>query len=266
MFLDWISWERKFWILGAVLSNRDASSVFLPHSFCLLSGNFRLFSTNVVDPDNFILQTYITQPFLKPKQVSNVGISCVFSCVQSMWFHKSQRWLGGHFMTAGPVEEGVTQEKQTVITVSSLTFSYIYLLYFSLHLIARLLETAHGEKSQTIITALYPTILSTSITTWSICNLCNSLVEYKHTLPVDTAFSYCLTTLQWFCCNLEGQQVGRNHMKLWIAVKPWIGAPLPFQADLNVGTQCVFSCVCNRCDFASSGHSTSSSSSSSKKK
>ena len=153
MFLDWISWERKFWILGAVLSNRDASSVFLPHSFCLLSGNFRLFSTNVVDPDNFILQTYITQPFLKPKQVSNVGISCVFSCVQSMWFHKSQRWLGGHFMTAGPVEEGVTQEKQIVITVSSLTFSYTYLLYFSLHLIAGLLETTHGEKSQKVITA-----------------------------------------------------------------------------------------------------------------
>ena len=169
MFLDWISWERKFWILGAVLSKRDASSVFLPHSFCLLSGNFRLFSTNVVDPDNFILQTYITQPSLKPKQVSNVGISCVFSCVQSMWFHKSQRWLGGgHFMTAGPVEEGVTQEKQTVISVSSLTFSYIYLLYFtfhsltfsytyltyfSLHLIAGLLETTHGEKSQKVITA-----------------------------------------------------------------------------------------------------------------
>ena len=68
-------------------------------------------------------------------------------------------------MTAGPVEEGVTQEKQIVITVSSLTFSYTYLPYFSLHLIAGLLETAHGEKSQTVITALYPTILSTSIYT-----------------------------------------------------------------------------------------------------
>ena len=41
----------------------------------------------------------------------------------------------------------------------------LHLPYFTLHLIAGLLETTHGEKSQTVITALYLTILSTFITT-----------------------------------------------------------------------------------------------------
>ena len=58
-------------------------------------------------------------------------------------------------MTAGPAKEGVTQEKQTVITVLCPDFSLLpvpNLLYFTVHS----WMAGHHEKKQTVITALCP--------------------------------------------------------------------------------------------------------------
>ena len=101
---------------------------------------------------SLIFQTFNISVLL---EVWNVGISCVYSSVQSMWFHKSQRCHGGHFMTAGPAKEGVTQENQTVITALCPVFSLLpvpNLLYFTVHS----WMAGHHEKKQTVITALCP--------------------------------------------------------------------------------------------------------------
>ena len=76
----------------------------------------------------------------------------------------------------------------------------------------------------------------------------------KQTLKVDTAvctFSH-VYILQM---HLLGQRISQDRIiYICVAIKTRIEAPLPFQAGLNVCTQCAFSYVCNRCDFASSGH------------
>ena len=60
---------------------------------------------------------------------------CVFMCAVNV-ISQVTAVAWGHFMTAGPVEEGVTQEKQTVITalcpaLPSLTLALLTLLYIS---------------------------------------------------------------------------------------------------------------------------------------
>ena len=103
--------------------------------------------------ESTLFSRHIISVLLEEYQVWNVCISCVFSRVQPMWFHKSQRWHGGHFMTAGPAKEGVTQENQTVITALCPVFiPVLNLLYFTVHS----WMAGHHEKKQTVITALCP--------------------------------------------------------------------------------------------------------------
>ena len=113
-------------------------------------------------------------------------------------------------MTAGPPEEGVAQEKQTVITaLCPASHLYHCLTYSTLHSLAGLQDNTNGEKSQTVITALCPAIICTSF--------------YSDHFEIYAVLWLNVKT-HLTCRHSSGFAVPGHYIKVWIAVKTRIGA------------------------------------------
>ena len=99
---------------------------------------------------------------------------------------------------------------------------------------AERVEARVALKKQTVISALCPLSSLTLCNTFPSALHCECLADGNHTVSDLYIFYHCPTLLEL---------INHAHIITWEA-KTQIEVPCPCpQADINVGTQCVFSCV-----------------------